>query len=58
MAKQLSHVTVDAVADIRRVAGHETFAPPGYDSLLELSKLTFTVGRFTLGKSRLVSGRL
>ncbi len=37
-AKQLSQVAVDAVADVRRVPGHENFTPPGYNSLKEISQ--------------------
>jgi hypothetical protein len=32
-AKQLSKIAVDAVADIRQVPGHESFTPPGYNTL-------------------------
>ena len=38
MAKQLSQVAVDAVADVRRVPGHENFTPPGYNTLKEISQ--------------------
>jgi hypothetical protein len=38
MAKQLSQIAVDAVADVRKVPGHESFAPPGYNSLKEISQ--------------------
>ena len=38
LAKQLSQVAVDAVADVRRMPGHENFAPPGYNSLKEISQ--------------------
>jgi hypothetical protein len=38
LAKQLSQVAVDAVADVRRVAGHENFTPPGYNTLKEISQ--------------------
>jgi len=38
LAKQLSKITVDAVADVRQVPGHENFAPPGYNSLKEISQ--------------------
>jgi hypothetical protein len=38
LAKQLSQVAMDAVADVRRVAGHENFAPPGYNTLKEISQ--------------------
>jgi hypothetical protein len=37
-AKQLSQIAVDAVADVRKVAGREDFTPPGYNTLLEISK--------------------
>jgi hypothetical protein len=37
-AKQLSQIAVDAVAEVRKVAGHESFKPPGYDSILEVSR--------------------
>jgi hypothetical protein len=37
-AKQLSQIAVDAVAEVRKVPGHETFAPPGYSSLKEISQ--------------------
>src|SRR5271165_1259159 len=37
-AKQLSQVAVDAVADVRRVPGHENFTPPGYNTLKEISQ--------------------
>ena len=37
-AKQLSKVAVDAVADVRQVPGHENFAPPGYNTLKEISQ--------------------
>ena len=36
-AKQLSQIAVDAVADVRKIAGHENFAPPGYKTLVEIS---------------------
>jgi hypothetical protein len=38
IAKQLSQIAVDAVADVRQVPGHESFAPPGYSSLKEISE--------------------
>jgi len=38
LAKQLSKVAVDAVADVRKVPGHESFAPPGYNTLKEISQ--------------------
>jgi hypothetical protein len=38
LAKQLSQVAVDAVADVRRVPGHETFTPPGYNTLKDISQ--------------------
>jgi hypothetical protein len=38
IAKQLSQVAVDAVADVRKMPGHESFTPPGYSSLQEISK--------------------
>jgi hypothetical protein len=38
LAKQLSQVAVDAVADVRRVASHENFTPPGYNTLKEISQ--------------------
>jgi hypothetical protein len=38
VAKQLSQVAVDAVADVRKVAGHENFMPPGYNTLKEISQ--------------------
>jgi hypothetical protein len=38
LAKQLSQVAVDAVADVRKIAGHENFAPPGYNTLKEISQ--------------------
>lgn len=38
LAKQLSQIAVDAVADVRQVPGHETFTPPGYSSLKEISQ--------------------
>lgn len=37
MAKQLSQIAVDAVADVHAIAGHENFAPPGYNNLKEIS---------------------
>ncbi len=37
-AKQLSKIAVDAVADVRQVAGHEKFSPPGYNTLKEISQ--------------------
>jgi hypothetical protein len=37
-AKQLSKIAVEAVADIRQVSGHESFAPPGYNTLKEISQ--------------------
>ena len=38
LAKQLSQVAVAAVADVRQVPGHENFAPPGYNTLKEISQ--------------------
>jgi hypothetical protein len=38
LAKQLSQIAVDAVADVRQVPGHESFSPPGYSSLKEISQ--------------------
>jgi hypothetical protein len=38
IAKQLSQVAVDAVGDVRKMPGHESFTPPGYSSLQEISK--------------------
>ena len=38
LAKQLSQIAVAAVADVRQVPGHETFAPPGYNTLKEISQ--------------------
>jgi hypothetical protein len=38
LAKQLSKIAVDAVADVRQVPGHENFAPPGYNNLKEISQ--------------------
>jgi hypothetical protein len=38
LAKKLSQVAVDAVADVRKVAGHESFTPPGYNTLKEISQ--------------------
>ncbi len=38
LAKQLSQVAVDAVADVRKVPGHENFVPPGYNTLKEISQ--------------------
>jgi hypothetical protein len=38
LAKQLSTIAVAAVADVRQVSGHESFAPPGYNSLKEISQ--------------------
>ena len=37
-AKQLSQIAVAAVADVRKVPGHENFAPPGYNTLKEISQ--------------------
>ncbi len=37
-AKQLSQIAVAAVADVRQVPGHENFAPPGYNTLKEISQ--------------------
>jgi hypothetical protein len=37
-AKQLSKIAVDAVADVRNIPGHENFAPPGYNTLKEISQ--------------------
>lgn len=36
LAKQLSQVAMDAVADVRKITGHENFAPPGYNTLKEV----------------------
>jgi hypothetical protein len=38
LAKQLSQVAVDAVADVRKVPGHQDFTPPGYKNLKEISQ--------------------
>jgi hypothetical protein len=38
MAKQLSLVAVAAVADVRQVSGHENFAPPGYNTMKDISQ--------------------
>ncbi len=38
LAKQLSQIAVDAVGDVRQVPGHESFEPPGYSSLKEISQ--------------------
>jgi hypothetical protein len=38
LAKQLSKIAVDAVTDVRQVPGHENFAPPGYNTLKEISQ--------------------
>ena len=38
LAKQLSQVAVDAVADVRKVPGHESFTPPGYNTMKEVSQ--------------------
>ena len=38
LAKQLSQIAVEAVAGVRQVPGHESFAPPGYSSLKEISQ--------------------
>ena len=38
LAKQLSKIAVDAVADVRQIQGHESFAPPGYNTLKEVSQ--------------------
>jgi hypothetical protein len=38
LAKQLSQVAVDAVADVRKAPGHEDFSPPGYNTLKEVSQ--------------------
>ena len=37
-AKQLSQIAVAAVADVRKVPGHESFTPPGYNTLKEISQ--------------------
>lgn len=37
-AKQLSQVAVAAVADVRQVPGHESFTPPGYNTLKDISQ--------------------
>ena len=37
-AKQLPKVAVDAVADIRQMPGHESFAPARYNKLKEISQ--------------------
>ncbi len=37
-AKQLSQIAVAAVADVRKVSGHESFTPPGYNTLKEISQ--------------------
>ncbi len=38
MAKQLSQIAVAAVTDVRKVSGHETFTPPGYNTIKEISQ--------------------
>ncbi|MGB8770528.1 MAG: hypothetical protein WCC92_12985 [Candidatus Korobacteraceae bacterium] len=38
LAKQLSQVAVAAVADVRQVPGHESFTPPGYNTLKDVSQ--------------------
>ena len=37
-AKQLSQIAVDAVAEVRKIPGHENFTPPGYNTLKEISQ--------------------
>jgi len=38
LPKQLSQMVMDAVAQVRAIPGHESFAPPGYDAIKQVSQ--------------------
>jgi hypothetical protein len=37
-AKQLSIIAIDAADAVRTIPGHEKFAPPGYNTIKEISQ--------------------